>query len=151
MLCSMYFCPLQWHKRQISPLTVMPWLKMFCCITGKLHSVYTTIEVFALEGSVAFFFDHSGSNPSNPAYGSNTHQKGEILPASTSLKQTVQRQLKCWAWLTSLLLSAACPLSGRGNSHPFPHFPKYWFKKMLLSGLFIQQSLHMTALHMQLV
>lgn len=66
--------------------------------------------------------------PATPTRGygaaANTHQKVEYLPASTSLNQSVPRQLKSWAWLTSCLLSPAGPLSGVGNSPPL--FLIFW-------------------------
>lgn len=42
-------------------------------------------------------------------------RRNNCLPQQVCAKSV--QQLKCWAWLTSNLLSAACFSLGRGNSH----------------------------------
>ncbi len=63
-------------------------------------------------------------------------RRNNCLPQQVWTK--VQRQLKCWAWLTFRMLSAACPLSERGNSHCF--FP--FFAMVVLKTCWMDFAMH---------
>lgn len=121
----MYRCLLQWRRQSHTQMHnhsnvrvqsgLMCYKEMTHCVHNNLgflswREMLHLSKATQVQTSATLHTVTRSSNPSKHTW------KEKLLPASTS----VQRQLKCWAWLTSHLLSAAFPLLGEGNSHLFP-------------------------------